>query len=112
MLVDSKNLWNKSEDLCQVSFLVCIECCSTIFLFTSSSSNKIVLTCCIDPDSNIKQWNDVENDHSCSLSLKPSPNLVLLANQVNNANSENSNDLNIMTMRKCITLKYFTKILS
>ena len=57
-----------------------------------------------------------ENDHNSSLSLKPSSNLELLVNQFNNATPENSNDpekflhLNIMTLRKCITLKYLTQI--
>ena len=62
------------------------------------------------------QWRDLRNDHNSSLSLKPSPNSELLVNQFNNATLENSNGpekkiihLNIMTLRKCITLKYLTK---
>ena len=55
-------------------------------------------------------------DHDSSLLLKPSSNLELLVNQFNNATPENGNDpeklfhLNIMTLMKCITLKYLTKI--
>ena len=37
------------------------------------------------------QWEDLENDHNSSLSLKPS-NLELLVNQFNNATPENSNE--------------------
>ena len=92
----------------------CIGCCSTIFPFNSLSSNKNFQACCTNTDSNITQWKDLEN-HYHSLSLKPS-NLVLLVNQFNNNTPENSNDpekslhLNIVTMRKCITFKYVTKI--
>ena len=56
-----------------------------------------------------------ENDHDNSL-LKPPSNLELLVNQFNNATPENSNDpekifhVNIMALRKCITLKYLTKL--
>ena len=39
------------------------------------------------------QWNNLENDHDSSLSLKPSSNLELLVNQFNNATPENSNEL-------------------
>ena len=39
-----------------------------------------------------KQWNDLENDHDSSLSLKPPSNVELLVNQFNNAAPENSND--------------------
>ena len=93
----------------------CIECCSTIFPFNSLSSNKNFLACCTSPDTNI-QWNDLENDHDSSLSLKLSSNLKLLINQFNNATPENMLPqkiflhLNIMTLKKCITLKYLTKI--
>ena len=67
------------------------ECCSTIFPFNSLSSNKNFLACCTSTDNNI-QWNDLENDHDSSLSLKPSSNLELLINQFNNATRENTND--------------------
>ena len=40
----------------------CIECCSTIFLFNSLSSNKNFLASCTSADSNITQWKDL-NDH-------------------------------------------------
>ena len=61
------------------------------------------------------QWKDLENDHDSSLSLKTSSNLEHLLNHFNNATAENSNDpekiyLNIMTLRKYITLKCLTKI--
>ena len=36
----------------------CIDCCSTIFLFNSLSSNKNFLACCTNTDSNITQWKD------------------------------------------------------
>ena len=94
----------------------CIECCSTIFPFNSLSSNKKFLACCTNTDSNIIQWKDLENDHASSLSLKPSSNLELLVNQFSNATPENSNDpekissSKIMTLKKCITLKYLTII--
>ena len=89
----------------------CIECCSTMFHFNSLSSNKNFLACCTSTDSDIIQWKDIENDHDSSLLLKPSSNL----NQFNNATPENSNDpekisSSIMTLKKCITLKYLTKI--
>ena len=70
----------------------CIECCSTIFPFNSSSSNKNFLACCTNFDSNITKWKDLENDHDSSLLLKPSSNLELLVNQFNNATPENGND--------------------
>ena len=38
------------------------------------------------------QWKDLENDHNCSLSLKPSSKLELLVNQFNNATPENGNE--------------------
>ena len=66
-----------------------MECCSKIFPFNSLSSNKNFLACCTSTDNNI-QWNDLENDHDSSLSLKPSSNLELLINQFNNATPENS----------------------
>ena len=59
--------------------------------FNSLSSNKNFLTCCTSTDNNI-QWNDLENDHDSSLSLKLSSNLELLVNQFNNATPENSNN--------------------
>ena len=70
----------------------CIECCSTIFPFTYLSSNKNFLNCCMNTDNNSTHWIDLENDHNSSLSLKPSSNLELLVNQLNNATPENSND--------------------
>ena len=93
----------------------CIECCSTIFIFNSLSSDKNYLACCINTDSNITQWIDPQNDHNSSVSSKSSSNLELLVNQFNNATPDNSNDpekiyLNFMTMMKCITLKYLTEI--
>ena len=69
----------------------CIESCTTIFPFNSLSSNKSFLVCFTNPDSNIKQWKDLEKDHENYLSLKPSSNFELLVNQFNNATSENSN---------------------
>ena len=97
--------------------LYCIECSSTIFPFSSPSSNKNSLACCTNTDSNITQQKDLENDHNSSLSLKSSSNLELLVNQFNNATPENGNDPekmtlphpNIMTLMKCMTLKYLTK---
>ena len=94
----------------------CIECCSTIFPFNSLSSNKKFLACCTNTDSNIIQWKDLENDHASSLSLKPSSNLELLVNQFNTLPQKiviilkKFIHLNIMTRRKCITLKYLTII--
>ena len=58
----------------------CIECCGTICHFNSLSSNKNVLACFTNTDSNITQWKDLENDHGSSLLLKPSSNLELLVN--------------------------------
>ena len=107
--LDYKYLQNCDE------FWYCIECCSTIFPFNSLSSNKNFLACCTNIDSNITQWKHLENGHDSSLLLKPS-NLELLVNQFNNTTSENGNDpekvhhLNIMTLMKCITLKYLTTI--
>ena len=63
-----------------------------MFPFNSLSTNKNFQACCTNTDSNITQWNDLENDHKSSLSLKPSSNLGLLVNQFNNATPENSND--------------------
>ena len=88
----------------------CIECCSTIFSFNSLSSNKKFLA-----TDNIIQWKDLENDHAGSLSLKPS-NLELSVNQFNNTTPKIVMTLkkflhpNIMTLRKCITLKHLTII--
>ena len=70
----------------------CIECCSKTFSFNSLSSNKNFLSCCINTDSNITQWKDLENDHNSSLSLKPSSNLELLVKRFNKAIPERSND--------------------
>ena len=56
------------------------ECCSTIFPFSSLSSSKNFLACWTNNDSNITQWNDLENDHNSLSLLKPSPNLELLVN--------------------------------
>ena len=67
----------------------CKKRCSTIFPFNSLSSNKNFLACCINTDSNITQWKDLENDHQRSLLLKPSSNLELLVNQFSNATPEN-----------------------
>ena len=64
----------------------------------------------------IQKIEDLENSNNGSFKSKPSSNLELLVNQFNNAIPENSNDPekflqpNIMTLRKCITLKYLTKI--
>ena len=94
----------------------CIECCNTIFPFNSLTSNKNFPACCTNIDNNIPLWKDLENDHNSSLSLKPSSKLELLVNQFNNATPKNSNDPekllfpNIMTLMKCRTLKYLTKI--
>ena len=93
-----------------------IECCSTIFPFNSLSSSKKFQACCTNTDSNIIQWKDLENDHASSLSLKPSSNLELLVNQFNTLPQKiviilkKFIHLNIMTRRKCITLKYLTII--
>ena len=67
-----------------------IECCRTIFLFNSLSSNKNFLACCTSTDShrNFMQLKELENDHNSSLLLKP-PNLELLVNQFNNATPDN-----------------------
>ena len=99
----------------------CIECCSTIFPFNTLSSNKNFLACCTNSNSSITQWKDLKNDHDSLLLLKPSSNLELLVNQFNNATPENGKIteklkseklllLNIMTLTKCIILKYLTKI--
>ena len=69
----------------------CIKCCSTIFPFNSLSSNKNFLACCTSTDNNM-QWNDLENDHDGSLSLKPSSNLEVSINQFNNVTPEITND--------------------
>ena len=43
----------------------CIECCSTIFVFNSSSSNKKLLTpCTSNYDSNFMQLKELGNDHN------------------------------------------------
>ena len=54
-----------------------------IFFFNSLSSNKNSLASCTSTDSNITQWNNLENDHNSSLSLKI---------QFNNDTPENSNN--------------------
>ena len=83
-----------------------------MFPFNFLSSNKNFLACCTDTDSNITQWKDLQSDNNSSLSLKPSS----LVNHFNNATLENGNDSekvlhpNTMTLMKCITLKYLTKI--
>ena len=60
---------------------------STPYLLKKTSS----FTYCANTHSNITWWKDLENDHSSSLSLKPS-NLELLVNQFNNATPENSSN--------------------
>ena len=45
----------------------------------------------MNTDNNTTGWIDLENDHTSSVSLKPS-NLELLVNQFNKATPENSND--------------------
>ena len=89
-----------------------MECCSTICCNTLP--NKNFLASCTSTDSNIIQQKDLGNDHNSPLSLKPS-NLELLVHQFNNATPEKNDpekfiDLNIMKLRKCITLKYPSKI--
>ena len=69
----------------------CIEYCSTIFPFSSLSSNKNFLACCTNTDCNITHWKDLENDHNSSLSLKPSSDLEILVNQFNDATPETGN---------------------
>ena len=96
--LDYRYLQNSNESC------YCIGCCSTNFL-----------ACCTNTDKNSTYWIDLENGRNSSLSLKRSSNLELLVNQFNNATRENSNNpkkfyRNIMTLRKCITLKYLTKI--
>ena len=47
-------------------------------------------------------WKGVGSNHSSSLLLKPSPNLELLVNHLNNATSESSNDPeNVPSSRYC-----------
>ena len=70
----------------------CIEYCSTIFPFNSSSSNKNFLACCTTTDSDIRQWKNIENDPDSLLSFKPFSNLELLVSQFNNATPENNSD--------------------
>ena len=94
----------------------CIECFSTIFPFNSLLSNKKFLSFCTKTDNNNTNWIDLENDHNSSLSLKLSTNRELLLNQFNNATlkivttQKKFFHPNITTLRKCTTLKYFTKI--
>ena len=45
----------------------------------------------MNTDNNSTHQIDLENDHNSSLPLKPSSNLELLVNQLNNATPENSN---------------------
>ena len=93
-----------------------IEFCSTIFPFNSLSSNKNILVCCTKTDSNITQWEDLENDHDSLLLLKPSSNLelgstgltMLLQKMI--MTQKKLLHLNIITLMKCITLKYLIKI--
>ena len=86
------------------------------FFFNSLTSNKNTLAFCTNTNGNITQWTDLRKDHNTSLSLKSSPKLELLVNQFNNATQEivmtlkRFLHLTIMTFRKCITLKYLTKI--
>ena len=70
----------------------CIQCCSTNFPFNSLSNNKNFLACCTNTDSNITQWEHLDNDHNSSLSLKPSSKLEFLVNQFNDVTPENGND--------------------
>ena len=62
------------------------------FLSISYVATKNFLACCTNTDTNITQWNNLENDHDSSLSLKPSSSLELLVNQFNNATPGNGND--------------------
>ena len=87
---------------------------STYSRITANNSN----TRCIDHSTgnNNTHWMDLENDNSSSLSLKPTSNLELLINQYNKATLENTNNPDkfahphVMRLRKCLTLKYLTKI--
>ena len=63
------------------------------------------------------QSKELRNDHYSSLLLKPSPNLVLLVNQLNNATPENNNDPEKTSPSKYYDIdemhniiKYLTKI--
>ena len=78
----------------------CIEICSIVFPFNSSSSNKNSLACCTNTVSNITQWKNIENDHDSKLSLKSSSNLELSVNKFNNATQENGNDPEIIASSK------------
>ena len=86
----------------------CIECCSTIFPLNSLLSNKNLLPCCTNTDGNITQWEDLENDHNGSLSLKSSSNLELFVTSLTMLPQKivmtlkKFIHLNIMTLRKCI----------
>ena len=84
---------------------------------SSLCSNKNFFFCCTNTDNNSTHWIDLENDHNSPLSLKSSSNLELLVlssltmltlkivkTQKKFVHS------NIMTLRKCTTLKYLTKI--
>ena len=93
--VDYRYLQNSNESWYS------IECCSTIFPFNSLSSNKNFLACCTNTDNNSTHWIDLENDNNSSLSLKPSSNLVMTLKKFVHPN--------IMTLKKCITLKYLRK---
>ena len=81
----------------------CMECCSPIFPFNSLSRNKYFLAYCTTTSSNITQWKNLQNDHNSS--LKPSPNLELLANQFNNATPEKSNDPDKISSSKYYKLR-------
>ena len=74
------------------------------FSFQLLIKNKDFLACCTSTDNNI-QWNDLENDHDSSLSLKPSSNLELLINQFNNATPENNNDPGKISSSKYYDIK-------
>ena len=105
--LDYRYRQNSSESL------YCIEFCGTIFPFNSLSSNKNFLACFTNTDNNTTQWIDLENDHNSSLSLKPSNlELLVIVNQFNNATPlkiimtlKKFVHLNIMTLRKWVTLK-------
>ena len=47
--------------------------------------------CCTDTDSSLMQWKGQKTAEISSLVLKPTPNLELLVNQINNATPENNN---------------------
>ena len=75
----------------------------------SLSCDKNFPACCTNTDSSIMQWKGPKSAQNSSLLLKPTPNLELLVNQLNNATPENNNDSenisssNFMIMTKCIS---------